>query len=126
MSPLPVITSRLLEVAGVRHAFFTRQGGVSEGIYASLNVGLGSGDDPDAVRENRRRCAGFFDEADIVTAYGIELEKLAEAGCRYVQLDETSIAKLGDEKIRNALAARGDHWEELRTGHLVARSGGVS
>ena len=51
--------------------------------------------------------------SDIVTAYGIELEKLAEAGCRYVQLDETSIAKLGDEKIRNALAARGDHWEEL-------------
>ena len=44
--------------------------------------------------------------SDIVTAYGIELEKLAEAGCRYVQLDETSIAKLGDEKIRNALAAR--------------------
>jgi 5-methyltetrahydropteroyltriglutamate--homocysteine methyltransferase len=50
---------------------------------------------------------------DVVTAYGIELEKLAEAGCRYVQLDETSIAKLGDEKIRGALAARGDNWEEL-------------
>ncbi len=39
--------------------------------------------------------------------------KLAEAGCRYVQLDETSIAKLGDPKIRNALAARGDEWEAL-------------
>jgi len=50
---------------------------------------------------------------DIVTAYGIELEKLAEAGCHYLQLDETSIAKFGDEKIRNALAARGDNWEEL-------------
>ena len=50
---------------------------------------------------------------DIVTAYGIELEKLAEAGCHYLQLDETSIAKLGDEKIRNALAARGDNWEEM-------------
>lgn len=40
---------------GIRHAFFTRQGGVSEGLYASLNGGLGSGDDPARVRENRRR-----------------------------------------------------------------------
>ena len=39
----------------IRHAFFTRQGGVSEGLYASLNGGLGSGDDPERVRENRRR-----------------------------------------------------------------------
>ncbi|HEY8384368.1 MAG TPA: peptidoglycan editing factor PgeF [Microvirga sp.] len=41
----------------LRHAFFTRQGGVSEGLYASLNGGLGSSDDPDRVRENRRRMA---------------------------------------------------------------------
>jgi YfiH family protein len=39
----------------VRHAFFTRQGGVSEGVYASLNGGLGSSDDQARVRENRRR-----------------------------------------------------------------------
>jgi YfiH family protein len=41
--------------SGVRHAFFTRQGGVSEGVYASLNGGLGSSDDPARVIENRRR-----------------------------------------------------------------------
>ena len=41
----------------IRHAFFTRQGGVSEGIYASLNGGLGSSDDPARVRENRRLMA---------------------------------------------------------------------
>src|SRR3954451_11752914 len=41
----------------VRHAFFTREGGVSDGIYASLNGGLGSEDDPAKVRENRRRMA---------------------------------------------------------------------
>ncbi|MGE7417546.1 peptidoglycan editing factor PgeF [Methylobacterium tarhaniae] len=41
--------------SNIRHAFFTRQGGVSEGLYASLNGGLGSGDDPARVRENRRR-----------------------------------------------------------------------
>ena len=37
----------------VRHAFFTREGGVSGGIYASLNCGFGSNDEPGAVAENR-------------------------------------------------------------------------
>jgi YfiH family protein len=41
----------------IRHAFFTREGGVSDGIYASLNGGLGSKDAPDKVRENRSRMA---------------------------------------------------------------------
>jgi YfiH family protein len=68
---LPVITSPLLDVAGVRHAFFTRQGGVSAGIYASLNVGLGSNDDPDAVRENRRLAAAHFGADEVVTAYQV-------------------------------------------------------
>ena len=37
---VPALTSRLLaSLPGVRHAFFTRQGGVSEGVYASLNLG---------------------------------------------------------------------------------------
>ena len=50
-----VQSRKLAALAGVRHAFFTRQGGVSTGLYASLNGGLGSNDDPDAVQENRRR-----------------------------------------------------------------------
>jgi YfiH family protein len=41
----------------IRHAFFTREGGVSEGIYESLNGGIGSNDAPDKVRENRARMA---------------------------------------------------------------------
>ena len=41
----------------IRHAFFTREGGASAGIYAGLNGGLGSADDPTAVRQNRRRMA---------------------------------------------------------------------
>ena len=41
--------------SGVRHAFFTRRGGVSEGVYASLNGGLGSSDQPARVIENRHR-----------------------------------------------------------------------
>ncbi len=55
-----VLTSPLLDLPGVRHAFFTRQGGVSSGVYDSLNVGRGSSDEPGDVAENRRRTAGHF------------------------------------------------------------------
>jgi YfiH family protein len=50
-------SSLLSAVPGLRHAFFTREGGVSGGIYAGLNGGLGSRDDPTHVEENRRRMA---------------------------------------------------------------------
>ena len=69
--PIALQSPLLAEAPGVRHAFFTRQGGVSEGIYASLNVGLGSKDDPDAVIENRARCAAHFGARTIVTAYQV-------------------------------------------------------
>ena len=52
------LTSPLLSaIPGLRHAFFSREGGVSGGIYASLNAGIGSRDDPAHVAENRRRMA---------------------------------------------------------------------
>jgi polyphenol oxidase len=47
----------LASQSGILHAFFTRQGGVSDGIYASLNGGIGSSDEPAKVQENRRRMA---------------------------------------------------------------------
>jgi YfiH family protein len=47
----------LSAVPGLRHAFFTSEGGVSGGIYESLNGGTGSNDDPGNVTENRRRMA---------------------------------------------------------------------
>ncbi len=47
----------LADESGIRHAFFTREGGVSTGIYASLNGGLGSNDDQADVAENRARMA---------------------------------------------------------------------
>lgn len=70
--PRPIIAQRLdaMAAAGIRHGFFTRDGGVSEGIYRGLNVGLGSNDDPDKVRENRRRVSSWF---------GLPLERLATA-----------------------------------------------
>lgn len=51
------IVAKNLDVAGIRHGFFTRQGGVSDGVYASLNCGFGSRDRTDDVAENRSRVA---------------------------------------------------------------------
>jgi YfiH family protein len=79
MTDLPVLTSPLLDAPGVRHAFFTRQGGVSQGIYASLNVGLGSRDDPQAVSENRRRAAARLGAADVLTCYQVHSARAVEA-----------------------------------------------
>jgi hypothetical protein len=70
----PVTADRLCALsapAGIRHGFFTRHGGVSRGGYASLNCGLGSRDDPDAVVENRSRVARFLDARSILTAHQI-------------------------------------------------------
>lgn len=48
-----VLTAKNLALPGLRHAFFTRKGGVSEGVYDSLNGGVGSKDTPHNVGENR-------------------------------------------------------------------------
>jgi YfiH family protein len=74
MSQVPILTSPLLaDLPGVRHAFFTRQGGASDGVFDSLNVGLGSGDDPLCVAENRARAANALggDAAALATCYQI-------------------------------------------------------
>lgn len=47
----------LSRLAGIRHGFFDRSGGVSQGLYATLNGGVGSDDAPDKVAENRARMA---------------------------------------------------------------------
>ncbi len=53
----------LNDLNGIRHGFFTRENGVSTGLYASLNCGYGSGDDPAAVTENRARAMRRLDLA---------------------------------------------------------------
>ncbi|MDD9908136.1 MAG: peptidoglycan editing factor PgeF [Ahrensia sp.] len=61
MSQLQPITAEPLNaLSGIRHAFFTRPGGVSSGIYAGLNAGLGSGDQREDVIENRNRMADWI------------------------------------------------------------------
>jgi 5-methyltetrahydropteroyltriglutamate--homocysteine methyltransferase len=53
----------------------------------------------------------FWD--DTVEAFGRELQALANAGCRYVQIDETAFAKFGDPEVQASLKARGDDWSAL-------------
>jgi YfiH family protein len=59
MRPVP-IEATLLRSPGVTHGFFTRHGGVSTGVYATLNGGVGSSDAPERVAENRRRMAAHL------------------------------------------------------------------
>lgn len=77
---MPRLTTGLFNrLDGVNHGFFTRNGGVSRGIYASANCGFGSKDDPACVTENRARCARRLevDPGDLVTAYQIHSAEVA-------------------------------------------------
>lgn len=78
------IEARSLQaLGGVRHGFFGRQGGVSDGHWASLNVGLRSGDRPDAIATNRARVAELLGvrPSHLVTArqvHGVEVVAVTE------------------------------------------------
>jgi len=67
----PIQAESLANLSDIRHGFFTRQGGVSTSLYASLNCGPGSSDDPAHVRENRARVANHLGaaESEVVTLY---------------------------------------------------------
>jgi polyphenol oxidase len=75
-------SARLAALSGLRHAFFTREGGVSRGLYASLNGGIGSQDDPAHVAENRRRMAEALkvEPTHLVSAYQIHSPDVAVVG----------------------------------------------
>ncbi|ALE03577.1 peptidoglycan editing factor PgeF [Bartonella ancashensis] len=59
----PILANNLvsLKTHGVKHGFFTRQGGISKNLYSSLNVGHSSNDDPEHVMQNRTSIARYFD-----------------------------------------------------------------
>jgi YfiH family protein len=61
MIPVGLQAPVLSTLNGIAHGFFTRQGGVSRGLYASLNCGFGSRDDAERVVENRSRVAAALD-----------------------------------------------------------------
>jgi purine-nucleoside/S-methyl-5'-thioadenosine phosphorylase / adenosine deaminase len=63
--------SSIARLPGIAHAFFTREGGVSEGIYTSLNGGAGSSDDPARVSENRKRMCATLGTDALITCYQV-------------------------------------------------------
>jgi YfiH family protein len=71
----------LAALPGIRHAFFTREGGVSDGLYTSLNGGIGSNDEPAKVSENRARMAQALavKPERFLTCYQIHSPKVVEA-----------------------------------------------
>jgi YfiH family protein len=76
-----VTAPSLAQTPGIRHAFLSREGGVSQGIYAGLNCGLGSDDRPADVRENRARATRMLgvDPARLRTLYQVHSARVVDA-----------------------------------------------
>lgn len=108
MIALPTIQAPLLaRLPGVRHAFFTRNGGSSAGLYDSLNVGLGSHDDPERVVENRRRASAWFglDEPALLTCYQIHSAITHTASADWTRPEGDGVAAAAPGLICGALSA---------------------
>jgi polyphenol oxidase len=82
----PIICDRL----GVRHGFFTREGGASEGIYASLNGGVGSRDMPENIQENRTRMARWL---GVATERFLSVYQVHSAICITVDADYAPVER---------------------------------
>ncbi|MBX9943325.1 MAG: peptidoglycan editing factor PgeF [Reyranella sp.] len=101
-----ILAQTLADLDGVQHRFFTRAGGVSAGLYSSLNCGYGSGDAPDNVRENRRRVAGHFTraETDLLTLH---------------QIHSTDVLTVGGDRWRSPGAPKADALVTDRPGVVL-------
>jgi hypothetical protein len=76
-----MIKAETLALSGIRHAFFTREGGVSGGLYTSLNGGTGSRDSATHIAENRVRMAAALEVTPdcLLTAYQIHSPQVVVA-----------------------------------------------
>jgi YfiH family protein len=74
-----IIEAKTLALSGIRHAFFTRRGGASAGVYASLNGGIGSRDSASRVADNRARMAAALGVGPdrLLTAYQVHSPHVA-------------------------------------------------
>ena len=106
--PTP-ITHALLTDTGIRHGFFTRNGGVSHGLYDSLNTGVGSNDDRLAVQENRCRIAAAMGGTsdDIAACYQIHsaLTRVAQGPWRGDRPEGDAVATATQGVICGVLTA---------------------
>ncbi len=80
-------------LSGVAHGFCTRIGGVSTGIYDALNLGRGSGDDPDHIAQNRNLVRSFLTADTLLTPYQIH-----SADCLFVTQDNMAEIEQGQIK----------------------------
>jgi len=69
-------THHLSTLPNVAHGFFGRRGGVSTGLYDSLNIGAGSGDDARAIRTNRERLCGAIGAQQLLSCFQIHSAKV--------------------------------------------------
>lgn len=67
----PLSAPSLTSLPGIAHGFFTRRGGASSGIYATLNCGMGSRDDAAAVSENRARVIAYLGARHLLSAHQV-------------------------------------------------------
>ncbi len=70
---MTILSPKLSKLDSIKHGFFTREGGVSIGLYGSLNAGQGSNDAPQNVAENRSRIAAYFETEpqNLVSCYQV-------------------------------------------------------
>ena len=100
-----ILLDSLCGLGTVRHGFFTRIGGVSEGLYAAKNCGFGSGDNPDNVARNRARCiAGLTDGgAALVTAYQVHSAEAAVVDAPWRPADAPRVDGMATTRANIAL-----------------------
>lgn len=111
-----MIESEILRGHGIRHGFFTRQGGHSTGIFSSLNCGFGSGDTRDAVMENR---------ATVAKALGVRPECLLSAWQVHSPDALTVGGPWNDPEVRPRVDALVTRKRKLALGVLTADCGPV-
>jgi hypothetical protein len=70
-SPPSTLGHRFSTLAGITHGFFGRKGGVSTGLYDSLNIGEGSSDNPEAIAENRERVRQAVGASHLISCYQV-------------------------------------------------------
>lgn len=109
LNQIPMQVSLRMTAAGIPHGFTTRRGGVSEGIYASLNLGLNRGDDREKVLENYRR---------VCDAFPVDINKLVLT----VQVHEDAVRQVTAEDWGKGL----DRPQDYRADGLITNVPGTT
>ena len=101
--PTPFESLMLARLSGIRHGFFGRRGGVSDGVYASLNAGPGSSDESAAVAENRTRIAEAMGVSDLVSCYQVHGVSVVEVSAPWTDRPQADAMVTGAKGIGLAI-----------------------